>query len=93
MRWEYRGSADAPFFSETCGTAQRMENGNTLVTESDRGRVFEVTPGREIVWEFHSPHRAGESGEYVAAIFEMVRLSETFPIDWARGPGLPRPAR
>ena len=43
------------FFSELCGTCQRLPNGNTLITESTRGRAFEVTPDKEIVWEFVSP--------------------------------------
>lgn len=33
--WEYRGSREVPFYSNTCGTAQRLPNGNTLITESD----------------------------------------------------------
>ena len=37
------------------GAAQRLPNGNTLITESERGRVFEVTPQKEIVWEFWNP--------------------------------------
>ncbi|XXT53909.1 hypothetical protein WMF23_20300 [Sorangium sp. So ce542] len=38
------------------GTAQRLPNGNTLITEGSDGRVFEVTPGHEIVWEYISPY-------------------------------------
>jgi len=29
--------------------------GNTLITESDKGHVFEVTREGKIVWEFYSP--------------------------------------
>jgi len=86
--WEYVGSPERPFFSATCGTAQRLVNGNTLITESDNGRAFEVTPDRRIVWEFHSPHRAGENGEFVATLFEVVRLAPDFGKSWwnAAGP-------
>jgi hypothetical protein len=32
-----------------------LPNGNTLVCESAKGRIFEVAPDREVVWEYHSP--------------------------------------
>jgi hypothetical protein len=88
--WEYRGTAESPFFSKTCGAAERLPNGNTLISESDQGRAFEVTPDKQIVWEFHNPHRAGAQGEFIATIFELIRLPASFPIGWARG--APRPA-
>lgn len=72
--WEYRGTDTRPFFSKQLGTAERLPNGNTLITESDRGRAFEVTPSGEIVWEFHNPHRVGEGGTLVARIPELVRV-------------------
>jgi hypothetical protein len=82
--WYYRGNSRHPFFSAVCGTAQRLPNGNTLITESDNGRVFEVTRDKEIVWEFYNPHRAGEDDEYIAMVPEMVRLPPGFPDHWAR---------
>jgi hypothetical protein len=90
--WEYRGTPESPFFSKTCGTAERLPNGNTLVTESDRGRAFEVTPAKEVVWEFVNPHRAGAEGEFIATLFELTRLPASFRIDWARGAPAPAPA-
>jgi hypothetical protein len=84
--WEYRGDAANPFFSKTCGTAVRLPGGTTLVTESDAGRAFEVTPAGAIVWEFRSPHRAGMHDELVATLFELARLPAGFPTPWARGP-------
>ena len=43
------------FYSGFFGSAQRLPNGNTFITESVDGRLFEVTPDREIVWEYMSP--------------------------------------
>ncbi len=88
LAWEYVGSEAQPFFSFTCGAAARLPNGNTLVSESDAGRAFEVTPSGEIVWEFLNPHRAGENGELVATLFEMVRLPPDFPTGWAQAPSV-----
>lgn len=88
ITWEYAGSESRPFFSGTCGTAERLPNGNTLITESDGGRAFEVTPDQETVWEFRNPYRAGEEDELVATLFEVVRLPPDFPIGWADGSDL-----
>ena len=49
--WEY---TKKDFFSPTQGSAQRLPNGNTLITESLTGRIFEVTRNNEIVWEYKS---------------------------------------
>lgn len=82
--WEYRGTEDEPFVSRTCGASQRLPNGNTLVTESDNGRAIELTRDKRIAWEYVNPHRAGPDGEYVACLFEMVRLPADFPTGWIR---------
>jgi len=46
------------FFSPTMGSAQRLPNGNTLVTEALPGRVFELNQNNEIIWEFITPTRS-----------------------------------
>ena len=43
--WEYTGV-------ENAGDAQRLANGNTLISCGTQKRVIEVTPDRQIVWEF-----------------------------------------
>jgi len=54
--WEYTDPALFEFFSPYVGNAQRLDNGNTLICEGCRGRIFEVTPSGEVVWEFVSPY-------------------------------------
>lgn len=82
--WSYSGTEEQPFYTATCGVATRLANGNTLITESDTGRAFEVTPEREVVWEFWNPHRAGPGGELIATLFEVTRLPEEFAAEWAQ---------
>ena len=77
--WQYGGTPEVDLFSRTLGSSQRLPNGNTLITESENGRALEVTPDGRTVWEFYNPHRAGEIGELVASLFEMVRLPADFP--------------
>lgn len=59
-RWEHRG-----FFTDIRGSAQRLASGNTLVTVSQSGLVFEVTPEGERVWEWRNPLRDGDSRRHV----------------------------
>lgn len=77
--WQYGGDRDIDFFSKTLGSSERLPNGNTLITESENGRALEVTPDGTVVWEFVTPHRAGEEDELVAVLFEMDRLPPDFP--------------
>jgi len=44
-------------YSRFISSAQRLPNGNTLITEGGCGRLLEVTPAHEIVWEYISPYK------------------------------------
>ena len=56
------------------GSAQRLPNGNTLITESDRGYVFEVTREGETVWRFANPDVQTDNQRI--AIGRMTRFAE-----------------
>lgn len=78
--WAYR---DKGFYSRARGSAQRLPNGNTLVTQSDTGYVFEITRGGRKVWEFRNPHRRGKTR---MAIWRMVRFpKDVLSFDFNRG--------
>lgn len=53
--WEYRDQNLTSFYSSVCAGAQRLPNGNTLICEATKGRIFEVTSEKETVWEFTNP--------------------------------------
>ena len=68
--WEYSDELKPAFFSAYMGSAQRLTNGNTHITESVSGRLFEVTKEGKIVWEYIIPF----FGEYTdPSIIEYVR--------------------
>ena len=73
--WTYQGTPPSSFFSSIGGGCQALPNGNVLITESVKGRVFEVTRKGEIVWEFFNPDL---DNPYVptkrAPIYRMVRV-------------------
>jgi hypothetical protein len=54
--WEYTDNPPHNFFSPYISGAQRLPNGNTLITEGNYGRLFEVTFNKEIVWEYVNPY-------------------------------------
>ena len=82
ISWEYQGDDQHPFYTESCGEAHRLPNGNTLIVESDTGRIFEVTPDKTIVWEYVNPNRTGKNNELIASLFKVERLKPGFPLDW-----------
>ena len=50
--WSY--AADG-FYSRIFSGVQRLPNGNTFITEGSHGRLIEVRPDGEVVWEFVNP--------------------------------------
>lgn len=53
--WEYREDPD--FYSAVGGDADRLPNGNTLITDCDNGRIIEVTAEGENIWEVFFENR------------------------------------
>jgi lysophospholipase L1-like esterase len=70
--WQHRGTSRLPFHTEYNGAAYRLDNGDTLLIESDAGRAIEVDRKGQIVWEFRSPHRTPDG--LVAALFDLKRI-------------------
>ncbi len=80
LLWMYEANESDDFFSETAGAQQRLPNGNTLISESNYGRAFEVNKENQIVWEWLSPHRVGDEDELVGTLFHMFRLEDN--VNW-----------
>ncbi|MEP0134489.1 MAG: aryl-sulfate sulfotransferase [Eudoraea sp.] len=55
--WSYVAKDTISFYGSFISGAHRMENGNTFINEGPKGRLFEVTPDREVVWEYLVPYR------------------------------------
>jgi outer membrane protein assembly factor BamB len=72
--WEYTGTVDSPLESDIRSYSQRLANGNTLITESNGGRILEVNPDREIVWEYTNPVRGGPDTGRIPIICKALRL-------------------
>jgi outer membrane protein assembly factor BamB len=59
--WEFASRHTNSFNSHRQGAVQRLDNGNTFITSTHGGHLFEVTPDGEVVWEFVSPIVAGKT--------------------------------
>lgn len=55
--WEYTADPPESFLSRFISGAQRLPNGNTLICEGSKSRLFEVTSAGEVVWDFVNPYR------------------------------------
>jgi hypothetical protein len=71
--WSY---TNPRFFSTNISSAQRLPNGNTLVTAGAGGRMFEVTKEGAIVWEYMFPLFSGANASN--AVYRAYRV----PYGW-----------
>lgn len=60
--WKYEAGSD--FHTRTRGSVARLPNGNTFISEDETGRVFEVTPEKEIVWEYKGEKEVSRAIRY-----------------------------
>ncbi|MGB7757953.1 MAG: arylsulfotransferase family protein [Salinisphaera sp.] len=74
ITWSYQGPKNDPLNSRIRATDQRLANGDTLITDSDSGRLLEVSKAGRIVWEYVSPIRAGANDEFIPVLSGGYRI-------------------
>jgi hypothetical protein len=72
--WQYRAEPPGAFFTRSRGGAQKLPNGNVLITDSEHGRAFEITTEGKTVWEFFNPDLRPDK-KARATIYRFMRLS------------------
>ena len=83
--WTYAAEEPTDFYSAFISGVQRLPNGNTLICSGAPGRVFEVTPDGEVVWDWKSPYgpEPGEEEddmkEFPNALFRATRYAADHP--------------
>ncbi len=79
IKWQYPtpGPGLSRLYSSLVSSVQRLPNGNTLITEGNIGRIIEVTPEQEIVWEYISPY------QHRKMKFNLIYRAYRVPYMWA----------
>jgi hypothetical protein len=52
--WIYTASPPTSFYASHISGAWRLPSGNTLITNGETGKIFEVTPEGATVWQYNS---------------------------------------
>jgi len=102
--WTYGGGdVTCEFYSSTLGSCQRLPNGNTLICEGTTGRIFEVNPRLELVWEFannlpsYEPYPAQTRSHMVCSAYrygmDYLGLKKFVSLDMERQPALGTPVK
>jgi hypothetical protein len=89
VTWSYTAPDKYSLYSPFISGAQRMKNGNTLVTSGAKGRFIEVTPDGDIVWEYWNPYNdhytlpdgspAQPTGPFLYHQFRSTHFAKDFP--------------
>ena len=73
------------FFTRGAGAQQRLPNGNTLITESERGRIIEISPDGQVVWEYINPATIPEQPHLLPGILRAERIPAGLSTKWFAG--------
>ncbi|HYV39969.1 MAG TPA: aryl-sulfate sulfotransferase [Gemmataceae bacterium] len=83
--WSFSTPKKTDFYAYFISSAQRLPNGNTFICAGDVGRFFEVTPQKDVVWEYINPvgpgggTAGGKGGLAGTTVFRAYRVSPDHP--------------
>lgn len=84
--WQYTGDNSGrpvwSFFSSFVSSARRLPNGNTLIDEGMSGRLFQITPGGDIVWEYVNPYPGRTTVGGKPALNSLIYRAQPVPYAW-----------
>ena len=85
LAWSYAAPERESFFAPFVSGAQRLPNGNTLIASGVEGRLFEVSPAGELLWDYRNPFGAeadpggGRGPVAPGGLFRATRLPADHP--------------
>jgi hypothetical protein len=65
--WSYVAPNPPDFYSSFISGASRLANGNTIICSGANGIMFEVTPDKQVVWQYMNPPHTQPAGEQTGA--------------------------
>lgn len=86
IAWEYTSRTPNSFWSFRQSSAQKLPNGNVLVTSTAHGHLFEVTPDKKVVWEFINPVN---KEEFMCVIEDETPVQNQIHRAYRYGPDFP----
>jgi len=78
IKWQYKAKK---FFSVLEGFVQYLPNGNFLITESMKRRIFELTPDKRIVWEHRLTNPVSDKVGSVSFYPDEIYRATRYPQD------------
>ncbi len=93
--WTYPPPGGQPFHADFISGAQRLQNGNTFITDGPAGRFFEVTASGETVWEYRNPYSGSApnpAGDPAHSVFRATLIPADHPglVKHGLGPRTPQ---
>ena len=73
--WMYTAEPPTSMYSTGVSGAQRLPNGNTLICSGQDGLFLEVTPEKEVIWEYFNAF----PNEVTNNVFKAYRYGRGFP--------------
>ena len=84
LDWTWPALPSMDFHSHNISGAERQPNGNTLICEGNKGRLFEITPEGDIAWEYFTAYNqfgpiAQGDNVFGNATFRAYRYAPDYP--------------
>jgi hypothetical protein len=90
--WSYSATPPISLYAEDISGAQRLPNGNTMITDGTRGTFLEVTSSGTLVWKYICPVNLSgimtqgdtlppdpsHPGEYLNSVFRVYKYPATY---------------
>jgi len=73
--WSYTADNPTDIYSNVMSSAQRLSNGNTLICSSNQGLFLEITPDKNVVWEYKNY----VSNPLFTRVFKIQRYPPDYP--------------
>lgn len=83
--WSYAAEGDNEFDTDFWGMQDRFENGNTMIVNSTAGRIFEVTPNKDKLWEYVVPLYKSIDGKDMIATVTTAEMINAARLNFLNG--------
>ena len=77
--WIYTANIPTDFYSGIISGCERLPNGNTLICNGINGIFFEVTPEKEIIWEYINPYPSFNNNEVFKICYIPLDAQSNYP--------------